>query len=39
MTQKITLNECPKGLLDSPIKAESYVKNAGIDAKLMELIQ
>jgi AhpD family alkylhydroperoxidase len=39
MTQRIALQEAPKGLIDGMFKTESYLKRSTLDPKLLVLMQ
>src|SRR5438445_12750658 len=39
MTQRISVQEVPKGLVDGMVKTESYLKGSGLDQKLLNLMQ
>ena len=39
MTQRISLQEMPKGLVDGMLKTEFYLKKSGLDQQLLNLMQ
>jgi len=39
MTERISLQDVQKGLIDGLLKTESYIKKSGLDLKLVELVK